>query len=123
MFETPPDVGFDIAMKDTRVSLGYTTGDIKVAATSGYFYGVQLRSDHIELDYDDGDVELELVEVPTTVTITVAAGDVLLTVPAGPYRCDFSGGDVTFDGITCDPAADPLLIVTADAGDISVTGA
>lgn len=123
MFETPPDVGFDIEMKDTRVSLGYTTGDIKVAATSGYFHGVQLRSNRVDLAYDDGDVELELIEEPEAVTVTVASGDVILTVPAGAYRCDFaaSGDAEVGDGVTCDDAAAAALTITVEAGDISVS--
>jgi len=122
MFETPPAVGFDIEMKDTRVSLGYTTGDIKVSAQSGYFHGVQLRSKRVEIDYADGDVELELIEVPDLVEISAATGDVLLTVPAGPYRCEFSAsGESNVAGITCDDAADAVLTVTADAGDIDVS--
>lgn len=122
MFETPPHVGFDIEMKDTRVSLGYTTGDITVTADSGFFHGVQLRSKRIELTYGDGDVELELIEIPESVEISAAQGDVLLTVPAGAYRCDLTAsGDADVAGITCDDAADAVLTVTADAGDISVS--
>lgn len=122
MFETPPEIGFDIDMKDTRVSLGYTTGDIKVVATSGYFHGVQLRSKHVELTYDDGDVELELIEPPESVEISVATGDVMITVPAGTYRCDLSAsGDADVAGVTCDDAATAVITVTADAGDISLS--
>ena len=122
MFETPPQVGFDIDMKDTRVSLGYTTGDIKVVATSGYFHGVQLRSNNVELTFGDGDVELELIEPPESVEITVATGDVLITVPAGTYRCDLSAsGDVDVDGVTCDDAATAVITVTTDSGDISLS--
>lgn len=122
MFETPPAVGFDIDMKDTRVSLGYTTGDIKVVATSGFFHGVQLRSKRVELEYGDGDVDLELIEVPDLVEISAATGDVLISVPAGAYRCDLSAsGDATVEGITCDDAAAAALTITADAGDITVS--
>lgn len=125
MFETPPAVGFDIEMKDTRVSLGYTTGDIRVVAESGWFEGVQLGSRRVEIDLADGDVALELVEVPESVTITAGAGDVALTVPGGPYRCDFAGaGAPALDGVECVEDADAAaLTITAEAGEISVTGA
>jgi hypothetical protein len=123
MFETPPHVAYDIEMKDTRVSLGYTTGDITVQATSGWFHGVQLRSRRVDLDYGDADVELELLEVPESVAISVATGDVLLSVPAGTYRCELTAsGDTAVDGVTCDDSADALLVINADAGEISVTG-
>lgn len=123
MFETPPHVGYDIEMKDTRVSLGYTSGDISVVATSGWFQGVQLQSKRVDLDYGDGDVELELIAAPESVSIVVATGDVLLSVPAGSYRCDFTAsGDADVEGVTCDDAAEAVLTVTADGGDISVTG-
>jgi hypothetical protein len=124
MFETPPDVGFDIEMKDTRVSLGYTTGDIKVVAESGWFEGIQLRSQRVDVAFAEGDVELELLDVPEAVTISAAAGDVLLTVPAGAYRCDLAAADEPrLDGVTCDDAAPSTLTVTAEAGEVAITGA
>lgn len=123
MFETPPAVGFDITMDEARVDLGYTLGDIAVTARSGRFHGVQLGSQQVDIDYDEGKVELELIAVPALVSVRVGVGSVVVTVPAGSYACSFAAsGELTQTGITCDDGAASALDLAVETGDLRVEG-
>lgn len=123
MFETPPAVAFDITMDEARVDLGYTVGDVAVTARSGHFRGVQLGSQQVDIDYDEGQVDLELIAIPAAVVVRVGVGSVVVTVPAGSYACIFAAsGELRQTGITCDDAAASVLDLAVEAGDLRVEG-
>lgn len=123
MFETPPAVAFDITMDEARVDLGYTVGDVTVTARTGSFRGVQLGSQQVDLDYDEGRIDLELIAVPVAVSVRVGKGSIIVTVPAGSYACKFAAsGDLTQSGITCDDTAASVLDLAVESGDLRVEG-
>jgi hypothetical protein len=125
MFELPLGVSFEIAMNDAQVSLGYIGGDIELSLLTGWFRGVRLLSPNVSITLDEGDVDLDFAAPPETLAVDVRAGDVVVAVPAGSYRCVLvaDAGSTNITGVTCDDAATAVLDVHVQTGDITVTGA
>jgi hypothetical protein len=124
MFELPFGVAFDIAMDNANIDIGYTDGDIEANFEEGRFKGVRLMSPRVVITADSADVDLDYAAVPESVEVDLGAGEVILEVPAGEYRCVLAadGGEVTTTGITCVDTATAVLDVQVDDGDIVVMG-
>jgi hypothetical protein len=107
----------DGALKATGVD-----APIDIEAADG-FEGVALRSSEVDVVVAEGDVAIELLQIPERVAIEVDIGAVDITVPAGTYRCELTtaSGDVTSDGVECDDSATAsLAIAITTEGDIHV---
>ena len=124
MFELPFGIAFDITMDNANIDIGYTDGDIEAAFEEGRFKGVRLLSPNVTIAADDADIDLDWAGVPESVSVDVGAGEVIVDVPAGEYRCVLAaeGGQVTTNGITCVDTAAAVLDVHTGDGDVVVTG-
>jgi len=122
MFELPLGVAMGISMADAEIQLGYLDSDIDVRFETGWFKGVRLACPNVVVAAEVGDVEIDFAAAPTSVAVEVGEGDVTILVPPGVYACDLktASGAVTLAGVTCDAAAESVLGVQVQAGDIRV---
>ena len=122
--EVPLGTSLEIRAASGDVKLTGVDAEVTAVVTAGAVDGVGLDSPNFKLEVETGDVALAWHSPPTTLDITVAAGDVSLTLPSGSYRCDFAAADgaVERQGITCDPAATASLKISVDSGDIHLQG-
>lgn len=74
------------------------------------------------LDADGGCVNLAYISPPQSVRVTVEAGDLNLTLPAGSYRCDLTTaeGDIDRGDVACDDAATSSLEISVGTGNITL---
>ncbi len=121
----------DVEVREVAGTVAVDTGsgEIRIAdlsgpstlhTSSGSIRGELLRGP-VTASTSSGDVVLDLAR-PQHVSVETSSGDVELTVPAGRYRIDSSGGDGGGDiEVTADPNARYTLELTTSSGDITVT--
>lgn len=107
------------------VKLTGVDADITAVVAGGDFDGVDLNSPSLAVALEFGDVTINMLSTPVTVTITVESGTVDLTLPAGNYRCELQAreGSVVTTGVLCDPSAGSLVKIDVTTGDIHLQGA
>ncbi len=122
--EVPFGTAIEIRAASGDVKLTGVDAEVTAVVTAGAVDGVGLTTPSFNLKVETGAVTLAWVSPPTTLEVTVAAGDVSLTLPTGTYRCDLAAADGAIDsqGITCDPAATASLKISVDSGDIHLQG-
>lgn len=124
MLELPFGIGFDIAMDDAQIDMGYMDADITASFDTGYFNGVRLASPRLDVTANSAEIDADFAAVPEAVGIDLDQGEVTLSVPAGAYRCqlDATNGEATVEGagVVCDDAATAVLDVHLGVGDIFV---
>jgi hypothetical protein len=120
--EVPLGTAIDVQTHGGGVKLTGVDAEIAVDVAGGGFEGVGLRADALDLVVESGDVVVELLEPPTSVLVTVGAGNVELTLPPGTYRCDLTASDGVVDttDVVCDPMATALIEIGVDLGDITL---
>jgi hypothetical protein len=98
------------------------TGRLDLRSRTGDITGDALRVDVLRAASDTGDLRLDLVAPPQSVTITTDNGEVDLAVPAdATYRVDASsdsGEERVL--VPLDPASPHTLRVDGDTGDVTV---
>lgn len=123
LFELPYGIGFDITLEDGYCSLGYVDGDIAANVGAGLFRGVRLAAPNVSLTAGQVEVDLDFAAPPENVSIDLEEGDVLLAVPSGAYRCEFTADGAVESGVECDDAAAAALSIRVGRGAITVTEA
>jgi hypothetical protein len=101
-------------------------GHLDLRTGSGDVGGRDLNPSAVRATTDAGDVDLDFTTQPVSVKANSDSGDVRVSVPAGgEYRVDAttSAGDVNVRGLLRNDRAFRSISATADAGDVTVTGA
>lgn len=123
--EVPLATTLDITARTGDVKITGGAAPVSVEIGEGNFDGVGLDGGALELVVGTGVVTIGWDVAPPSATISVATGDVTLTVPAGAYRCEFEAADgaVINEAVTCDPTATSVLSVQVENGDITLRSA
>jgi hypothetical protein len=101
-------------------------GHLDLRTDSGDVSGRDLNPIAVRARTDAGNVDLDFTTEPVSVRASSDSGDVLVTVPAGgEYRVDATtkAGDVDVHGVIRNDRALRSIAATADAGDVTVSGA
>ncbi|WP_122978530.1 DUF4097 family beta strand repeat-containing protein [Actinoplanes teichomyceticus] len=93
-------------------------GPVEASATSGNITVLDVAGP-VEASATVGDINVGLAE-PASVTVGVNQGDISVTVPSGRYRIE--GDDVRVSGIENDPQSPYVISLSANDGDLTVTG-
>lgn len=120
--ELPLGTAIDLDLQLGDIELGAADSDVTVAVDIGEVLGLELTSPKVAITAGESLVDLTFAAAPESVEIAVDDGGVVLDLPAGAYRCDFTvdEGEQTLDGVTCDDAAAASLTVTIARGDLTV---
>jgi hypothetical protein len=104
------------------LTTGGLTGPVAAKSASGDVQLGQHRSPSTVAESTSGNVEVQLLDRPETLSATSVSGDVRVRVPdAGPYKVSAStvSGDSEV-GVRSDPSARSQLNLRTTSGDISV---
>ena len=106
---------------DFRVEVPPLTA-VRLTTDAGDVTAIELDAVQVRADTDAGDVELDLVRVPSLVAAETDAGDVTLNVPFGTYAVttDTDAGDDNVVGIVNDPRSTNRIDARTDAGDVTI---
>jgi hypothetical protein len=99
------------------------TGPLAARSVSGTVRLDRHRSSSTVAESTSGDVAVDLLDRPETLSVTTVSGDVRVRVPdEGPYELDATtvSGDVEL-GVRSDPAARSRLNLQTTSGDLVVT--
>ncbi|WAS95491.1 hypothetical protein [Nannocystis punicea] len=121
MIEAPPGTSLSFTFRDGYIELSEFDAEIHAEVGVGRFIGWAIAAPIVDLSYETGDVAIEFAATPEQVTIAVGTGDVTLTLPAGPYRCEVAPA-AKLEGITCDEAATAVLDITVETGAVTLRG-
>jgi hypothetical protein len=129
----PCRIDYDItAPRATLVTLVTASGDLTATGLTGPLAArsvsgaVRLdrhRSSSTVVESTSGDVAVDLLDRPETLSVTTVSGDLRVRVPdEGPYELDATtvSGDVEV-GVRSDPAARSRLNLRTTSGDLVVT--
>ena len=105
------------------VRLADVSGPLQVSTDNGRVEGTRLRSQQVTADSDNGRVQLEFDEAPTTVIATTSNGRVEVVVPddGTAYRVDVrtSNGSETIE-VPIDSASQRTISVRTSNGSATV---
>lgn len=121
-FEVPPGTAIALDVDLVDVDLGAPDADVTVDVDVGEVLGAEIASPTVTIIGGQTGVDLAFAAVPTLVDITVDDGAVVLDLPAGAYRCEFTveDGEQILDGVTCDAAAAAALTISIAHGDLEI---
>lgn len=121
--EVPLATDLALRVADGPVKLTGVGGRVSGSVDAGDVEGIGLTAPDLDLEVASGAVTLEFTASPASVRVDADAGDIRLTVPAGPYRCDLAAAEQpVLKDITCDDAAAGELALAAPAGAIHIEG-
>ncbi|MDP7114936.1 MAG: DUF4097 family beta strand repeat-containing protein, partial [Myxococcota bacterium] len=109
---------------DGEIVVDGVGGDLELSSELGLLVGTHLASGEGRASTNSGPVYLTWDEAPAMVEIETVSGDIVLTVPAGPYQvvAGSTVGEVTVDGVSEEPGATNVLRVTSEFGNITISG-
>jgi hypothetical protein len=109
---------------DGEIVVDQVGGDLELSSELGLLVGTHLASAQGSAATNSGPVYLTWDESPSLVEIETVSGDIVLTVPAGPYQvvAGSTVGEVTVDGVSEEPGATNVLRVTSEFGNITISG-
>ena len=107
------------------VKLTGVDADVDAVVAGGELGGVGVGCPPLAGGGAGGRVVVDMRAPPDSARVSVGAGAVDLTLPAGSYRCELraSDGAVTITDIVCDPAAARLVAIDVTTGDIRLRAA
>lgn len=109
---------------DGNVTVDDVDGGLELSVASGDIIGAALGTTRCTAEAGAGNVDLSFTSTPISVDVDIVIGEANVTVPASLYAIDAStdAGEVFVDGVVEAPSVDNELVVTADAGDITIIG-
>lgn len=116
-------LGTEVVSHTVQGNLTLTGVDATVEATvAGAVTGSVLAAPTLDVEASGGPVTLDYASPPRSVRVTLDAGDVSVTLPAGAYRCDLAvdDGDIDTGAVTCDDAATSSLEISVGTGNITL---
>jgi hypothetical protein len=109
-----------VTVKDGDVALIDVAGDVEVDVELGKVSGIGLTGAKIDVNAEGGGVDMILAAAPTSLNVTVAAGDISLRVPPGDYQCAFDKKAIPPFGVKCVVSAQRVISAATSVGRLSV---
>lgn len=116
----PPEVSVAVMVRDGDVEINDVAGDLEVEVGLGKVSGAGLRGTNVDVHTEGGGIDLAFAERPRRLVANAAAGDVLLRVPNGTYRCDLDEATAGEIGVTCNAAATHTIAASTGVGRLRV---
>ncbi|MBC8071856.1 MAG: hypothetical protein IAG13_26250 [Deltaproteobacteria bacterium] len=119
--EVPDDIPVRLALQQGSVSLYGLNGPVELEVGEGVIDGDDLGSLDFQLEGDElGEVSLNWLVVPESISIELARAQVTLALPPGEYDCDVPADAEIDPSVVCVDGAAALLHVELQRGTLTV---